>query len=96
MDKVIDKVLIKLLNLISLIINKVIEIKLILLLDLKVLIIININIVSEVELEIVFKGLCIRVDKRKKLINNRKNDFYRNLVDLVFDLKFGNSIEVKL
>ena len=95
-DKVIDKVSTKLLNLISSTINKVIETKPTSSLDSKVSTTININTASEAELEIAFKGLRIRADKRKKLINNRKNDPYRNLADLVFDLKFGNSIEAKL
>ena len=95
-DKVIDKVSTTLPNLTSSTRNKGIETKPTSSLDSKVSTTININTASEAELEIAFKGLRIRADKRKKLINNRKNDPYRDLADLVFDLKFNNSIEAKL
>ncbi len=95
-DKVIDKISTPLANSTSLTIDKIIETKSTSSSDLKSSTAVNINTANEAELIIAFTGAYFRAEKRQKLLNNRKNNPYKDLNHLASDLKFNDNVKAKL
>ncbi|MEM1169682.1 MAG: hypothetical protein AAGJ08_11540 [Cyanobacteria bacterium P01_H01_bin.35] len=95
-DQVIDQISTALANSTSSTLEKIIETKSTSSLYLTSSNAVNINTAKEDDLITASQGWRIRTDQRKKLINNRKNNPYKDLTHLVSDLKFGNNIKAKL